>query len=187
VSFGLAPGFLVAAPALRCPVFNHTVVLLVDHGDDGSFGFVVNKPAEVQLASVLSELDLSDDLAPDVPVMLGGPVSQETGWVVFERAGLRAKLEEILDIELGVSLSASVKMLEAFALGQGPSRALLLLGYAGWGPGQLEDEMREGSWFPADVDPKLLFDLAPEERWQAALAQIGIEPGWVMGSSAPSA
>jgi len=178
---------LVAAPSLRCPVFNHTVVLLVDHGDDGSFGFVVNKPADVQLASVLSELDLSDDKAPDVPVMLGGPVSPETGWVVFERAGLRAPLEEILDVERGVSLSASVKMLEAFATGDGPGRAMLLLGYAGWAPGQLEDEMRDGSWFPTEIDPKLLFDLEPEKRWDAALAQLGIEPGWVMGSSAPSA
>jgi len=187
VSFGLSPGLLVAAPSLRCPFFNHTLVLLVDHGEEGSFGFVLNKPAEVQLASVLSELDLAADLAPEVPVMLGGPVSPQTGWVVFERASLDAELSEILDVDAGVSLTASVKMLEAFAAGQGPGRALLLLGYAGWGPGQLEDEMRDGSWFPMDVDPRLLFDVAPEERWDAALAQLGIEPGWVMGTSAPSA
>jgi len=178
---------LVAAPSLRCPFFNHTLVLLVDHGREGSFGFVLNKPAQVQLASVLSELDLSSELAPKVPVMLGGPVSPQTGWVVFERESLSTQLEEILDVDAGVSLTASVKMLEAFAEGHGPDRALLLLGYAGWGPGQLEDEMREGSWFPMDVDPRLLFDVAPAERWDAALAQLGIEPGWVMGNSAPSA
>jgi len=178
---------LVAAPSLRCPFFNHTLVLLVDHGREGSFGFVLNKPAQVQLASVLSELDLSSELAPKVPVMLGGPVSPQTGWVVFERESLSTQLEEILDVDAGVSVTASVKMLEAFAEGHGPDRALLLLGYAGWGPGQLEDEMREGSWFPMDVDPRLLFDVAPAERWDAALAQLGIEPGWVMGNSAPSA
>ena len=177
----------MAAPSLRCPFFNHTLVLLVDHGREGSFGFVLNKPAQVQLASVLSELDLSSELAPKVPVMLGGPVSPQTGWVVFERESLSTQLEEILDVDAGVSLTASVKMLEAFAEGHGPDRALLLLGYAGWGPGQLEDEMREGSWFPMDVDPRLLFDVAPAERWDAALAQLGIEPGWVMGNSAPSA
>ena len=177
----------MAAPSLRCPFFNHTLVLLVDHGREGSFGFVLNKPAQVQLASVLSELDLSADLAPNVPVMLGGLVSPQTGWVVFERESLSTQLEEILDVDAGVSLTASVKMLEAFAEGHGPDRALLLLGYAGWGPGQLEDEMREGSWFPMDVDPRLLFDVAPAERWDAALAQLGIEPGWVMGNSAPSA
>jgi len=177
----------VAAPSLRCPFFNHTLVLLVDHGREGSFGFVLNKPAQVQLASVLSELDLSSELAPKVPVMLGGPVSPQTGWVVFERESLSTQLEEILDVDAGVSVTASVKMLEAFAEGHGPDRALLLLGYAGWGPGQLEDEMREGSWFPMDVDPRLLFDVAPAERWDAALAQLGIEPGWVMGNSAPSA
>lgn len=177
----------MAAPSLRCPFFNHTLVLLVDHGREGSFGFVLNKPAQVQLASVLSELDLSSELAPKVPVMLGGPVSPQTGWVVFERESLSTQLEEILDVDAGVSVTASVKMLEAFAEGHGPDRALLLLGYAGWGPGQLEDEMREGSWFPMDVDPRLLFDVAPAERWDAALAQLGIEPGWVMGNSAPSA
>lgn len=177
----------MAAPSLRCPFFNHTLVLLVDHGREGSFGFVLNKPAQVQLASVLSELDLSSELAPKVPVMLGGPVSPQTGWVVFERESLSTQLKEILDVDAGVSLTASVKMLEAFAEGHGPDRALLLLGYAGWGPGQLEDEMREGSWFPMDVDPRLLFDVAPAERWDAALAQLGIEPGWVMGNSAPSA
>jgi len=178
---------LVAAPSLRCPFFNHTLVLLVDHGREGSFGFVLNKPAQVQLASVLSELDLSSELAPKVPVMLGGPVSPQTGWVVFERESLSTQLEEILDVDAGVSVTASVKMLEAFAEGHGPDRALLLLGYAGWSPGQLEDEMRDGSWFPMDVDPRLLFDVAPAERWDAALAQLGIEPGWVMGNSAPSA
>ena len=177
----------MAAPSLRCPFFNHTLVLLVDHGREGSFGFVLNKPAQVQLASVLSELDLSSELAPKVPVMLGGPVSPQTGWVVFERESLSTQLEEILDVDAGVSVTASVKMLEAFAEGHGPDRALLLLGYAGWGPGQLEDEMRDGSWFPMDVDPRLLFDVAPAERWDAALAQLGIEPGWVMGNSAPSA
>ena len=177
----------MAAPSLRCPFFNHTLVLLVDHGREGSFGFVLNKPAQVQLASVLSELDLSSELAPKVPVMLGGPVSPQTGWVVFERESLSTQLEEILDVDAGVSLTASVKMLEAFAEGHGPDRALLLLGYAGWSPGQLEDEMRDGSWFPMDVDPRLLFDVAPAERWDAALAQLGIEPGWVMGNSAPSA
>lgn len=177
----------MAAPSLRCPFFNHTLVLLVDHGREGSFGFVLNKPAQVQLASVLSELDLSSELAPKVPVMLGGPVSPQTGWVVFERESLSTQLEEILDVDAGVSVTASVKMLEAFAEGHGPDRALLLLGYAGWSPGQLEDEMRDGSWFPMDVDPRLLFDVAPAERWDAALAQLGIEPGWVMGNSAPSA
>ena len=177
----------MAAPSLRCPFFNHTLVLLVDHGREGSFGFVLNKPAQVQLASVLSELDLSADLAPNVPVMLGGPVSPQTGWVVFERESLSTQLKEILDVDAGVSVTASVKMLEAFAEGHGPDRALLLLGYAGWSPGQLEDEMRDGSWFPMDVDPRLLFDVAPAERWDAALAQLGIEPGWVMGNSAPSA
>ena len=177
----------MAAPSLRCPFFNHTLVLLVDHGREGSFGFVLNKPAQVQLASVLSELDLSSELAPKVPVMLGGPVSPQTGWVVFERESLSTQLEEILDVDAGVSVTASVKMLEAFAEGHGPDRALLLLGYAGWGPGQLEDEMREGSWFPMDVDPRLLFDVAPAKRWNAALAQLNIEPSWVMGNSAPSA
>jgi putative transcriptional regulator len=178
---------LVAAPSLRCPFFNHTLVLLVDHGEEGSFGFVLNKPAEVQLASVLSELDLSADLAPHVPVMLGGPVSPQTGWVVFDRESIETTLEEVLDVEANVSLTASIKMLEAFAAGRGPERAVLLLGYAGWGPGQLEDEMRDGSWFPMDVDARLIFDVPPEERWDAALAQLGIEPGWVMGTSAPSA
>ncbi|MBX3246155.1 MAG: YqgE/AlgH family protein [Myxococcales bacterium] len=185
----LAPGFLVAAPSLRCPFFNHTLVLLVDHGDEGSFGFVVNKEAPLDFRGVAEELglELEDPRVADVPVLRGGPVAPETGWIVFDPEGAPEVPGDVLHVTARLALTASVDMLRAMAAGQAPRRALLTLGYAGWSPGQLEGEMREGSWIPVDLDPALLFERPIAERWELALQSLGIEPGRVMTRDVPQA
>jgi len=183
VSGSLAPGFLVASPTLRCPFFHHTLVLLVDHGDEGSFGFVVNKPSPVDFGRVASELDLPiEERVPDVPVLKGGPVSPETGWIVFDPRTVESVPEDCIRLGEELAISASRTMLEELARrGETPPRALLTLGYSGWAKEQLEDEMREGSWIPVDLDPALIFERPIEERWESALASLGVEPGMVIG------
>ncbi len=179
----LAPGLLVAAPTLRCPFFHHTLVLMVDHGEEGSFGFVVNKPAPIDFAGVIGELGMDLDASAEVAVLLGGPVSPETGWVVFDPTGLDAETRPDDTIQLGprLAVTASLTMLHALATGEARCPAALSLGYAGWSPGQLEGELREGSWIPVDLDPALVFDVDVEARWSRALDTLGIDPARMVG------
>ncbi|MEM9071026.1 MAG: YqgE/AlgH family protein [Myxococcota bacterium] len=179
----LAPGFLVASPSLQCPFFHHTVVLLVDHSPDGSFGFVINKPSTITFAGVTEELDLETTTQIDVPVFSGGPVSPETGWVVFDPRQLNSLPEDAIVLSESVAVSASLTMLHDLAAGTLSCPALLSLGYAGWSEDQLEDEMREGSWIPIDLDPQLTFEVPIEDRWRHALGTLGIDPARMVGRS----
>ncbi len=174
----IAPCFLVAAPSLTCPFFNHTVVLLVDHRDDGSLGFVINKPADIELGSLLDQIGIDVDVPNfgEEPVMLGGPVSPETGWVIFDQKTVAHPSEGVLSLTPELGVSANLEVLEEIARGDGPDSYLMMLGYAGWGPGQLDQEIREGSWIAVDLDPKLVFRTPVEDRWSAALATLGIDP-----------
>ena len=184
------PGFLVAAPSLGCPFFHHTVVLLIDHGSDGSFGIVVNKPAPVSFGEVLGDLRVPIEATrpPDLPVHVGGPVSPDTGWLVFDPEGYEERLgDRALEIGRSLSLTSSFSVLEAIAHGHGPARAIMSLGYSGWGPGQLESEMREGSWIPTDVDAAIVYDVPVEERWERALRASGIDPAWLVTRDLPQA
>lgn len=184
----LAPGLLVAAPSLRCPFFHHTVVLLVEHGEDGALGFVINRPTETPVTSLLEGLEMEDVAAAlDREVWVGGPVAPETGWVLFDPTSGDTRGVEALRLSERIAVSASRAFLERLARGEGPDRYAVLLGYAGWGPGQLDDEIREGSWICIDADPALLFDLAHEDRWAAALATLGIDPARVAGATVAEA
>lgn len=189
MSTELAPGFLVAAPALQCPFFHHTLVLMVDHGEEGSFGFVVNKTSDVSFARVLDEVGLASAAAQstDAGVLIGGPVQPETGWVVFDPQGPQRSVDDAIDVSERLGVSASLAMLTAIAAGEGPAHCMLVLGYAGWGPGQLEAEMREGSWFPVDLQEDLLFATPVEDRWSAALRSLGVDPARVVGTTVANA
>ncbi len=180
----LAPGLLVAAPTLRCPFFHHTLVLMVDHGEDGSFGFVVNKPAPVGFAEVVGELGMDLDASAEVAVFLGGPVSPETGWVLFDPSNLGDEQlpDDAIRLSSRVAVTASLTMLHALATGEVRCPAALSLGYAGWSPGQLEGELREGSWIPVDLDPSLIFEVDVEARWSYSLETLGIDPARLVGS-----
>jgi putative transcriptional regulator len=174
----LAPGFLVAAPSLLDPNFRRSVVLLVDHRPEGSLGFVVNRPADVELRGMLEQLGLK---APESqrlssPVLLGGPVLPETGWVVFEQGTVNVENEDVVRISDRLAVSASRELLEALVAEDGPERMLLMLGYAGWGPGQLDAEIAQGAWIPVDFDQRIVFDTPFDERWASALRLLGIDP-----------
>lgn len=184
----LAPGLLVAAPSLRCPFFQHTLVLLVEHDDEGALGFVVNRPTETPVTSLLAGLEV-EDLAAELggEVWLGGPCAPETGWVLFDPSSGDAGGVDALELAPRLAVSASRAFLEQLARGNGPDRYAVLLGYAGWGPGQLDDEIREGSWIWLDAEASLVFDHAHPERWAAAFGTLGIDPARVVGARAAEA
>jgi putative transcriptional regulator len=174
----LAPGFLVAAPSLLDPPFKRTVVLLVDHRAEGSFGFVVNRPAPVRLRTMLAQMELAegDSVATDASVLLGGPVATETGWVLFEPRTSTSSSPDMVQISEKLAVTASRELLAALVADRAPERMLLVLGYAGWGAGQLEGEITQGAWIPVDYDERILFDTPFDDRWSGALRSLGIDP-----------
>lgn len=181
MSSQLAPGFLVAAPALLDPNFRRTVVLLVDHRSEGSLGFVINRPARMKLSGMVDALGLAGqaDRAPDAPVLVGGPVAPDTGWLVFERAPATSHDEDLVRVSEDIAVSASRELLQKVVreVDGASGRFSLVLGYAGWGPGQLDEEISQGAWIPVDLDARIVFDAPYEERWTEALRSLGIEPG----------
>ncbi len=185
----LAPGFLVASPSLRDPNFARTVIVLVEHGSDGSLGFIVNRPAPVSFDQVTGALGLGQRV-PDapIPVFLGGPVSPHSGWILFDPAGADAEvLADAVEVSASLAVSASRALLETIATSDGPKRRLLSLGYAGWAAGQLDGEFQRGVWIPVDLDAEIVFDTSPVDRWQAALTSAGIDPARMSGKGVFSA
>ncbi len=179
----IAPGFLVAAPALREASFHRSVIVLVEHGRDGSLGFVVNHPAPVSFAQVTELLGLETTPGLEAtPVFTGGPVAPQSGWILFDPEGVsRAILDDSVEVNDRLAVSASRRLLEAIARGEGPERRLLALGYAGWAAGQLDGEFARGIWIPVDLDDEIVFDTPPADRWNAALTSAGIDPGRMSG------
>lgn len=176
----LAPGFLVAAPILRDPNFAGTVVLVVEHSGEGALGFIVNRTASASLRKVLTQLGVGDiPVRCEVPIMVGGPVSPETGWIVFEAQGAHESepREDVLMVTESLGVSASKQFLLDAVQGKESGRAMLVQGYAGWGPGQLEGELQKGAWIPVDLDARVLFETSADKRWGAALAVLGVHPG----------
>jgi putative transcriptional regulator len=170
---GLRDHFLIAMPSLQDGYFAHTVTYICEHGDEGAMGLVINQPIDLTLEQVLRQLDL--DPAPamtEQPVFRGGPVQPEHGFVLHspekEWNGTRK-------LAGGLSLTTSRDILEAMALGKGPAQTLIALGYAGWGPGQLENEIADNSWLVTPASQAILFTLPPYERWNAAAQLIGID------------
>lgn len=173
---------------MRCPFFNHTLVLLVDHGDEGSFGFVINRMTDLEMTDVFNEVGVRAQGSVRAPVLLGGPVSPESGWILYDAEGIPAPSSgKTIVVGDRIACSASLDLLERIARGDGPDTCAMMLGYSGWGAGQLESEMRQGSWIPVDLDYGLIFDTPVEKRWEAALATLGIDPALVIDSQIGSA
>jgi putative transcriptional regulator len=174
----IAPGFLVAAPQLRDPHFENTVILMIEHEDaEGSLGLVINRPASIDLDIVLSEMQITTkgtiDIAAQPPLLYGGPVQPDRGWVVHspDWSG-----PETVAISEGVSVTASRDVLEDLVAGQGPARYRFCLGYSGWGPQQLVGEIKTGAWIPVPLSSDLIFETTLDDIWASSLARLGINP-----------
>lgn len=170
----LAPGLLIAAPPLGDPNFDRSVVLLAQHGPDGAFGWIINGRDVMTLEDLLERADVGDArVETDGAVRIGGPVSQEQVWLIYRTEEKLADIEGQFEVCAGVTATASRKILEAVAEGKMPPSLFGLVGYAGWAPSQLEDEIRAGAWLPTDVDASLVFDISRDELWTKAYERIG--------------
>ena len=174
-SANLAPGLLLAMPQLSDPNFSRAVVLMIEHSPAGSFGLVINHPSPIKASELLDSLQMDWRGEDSAVVWAGGPVSPSTGWVLHEPVGHAQPGQGTIAITSSISLSTSPDRLRAIA-NQPPRNIRLLLGYSGWGPGQLEQEMSRGAWLHASADPKLVFDTPADDMWESAMRSLGIAP-----------
>jgi putative transcriptional regulator len=183
-SRSLAPGFLLASPPLGDPNFDRTVVLLAIHGEGGALGFVVNRTAPLTLGELLSFAGYGGDKSSDPsPVYVGGPVQPSSGWIL----GLDLEVSgtsEVIPVGDRIKITSSRDAFDALAREvhgraareSDPKKRLVMLGYSGWAPGQLEGEVAAGAWLPVPLDEAILFDVAVEKRWERAYALLGLTP-----------
>jgi len=176
----LAGQLLIALPALADPNFARSLVLVCQHDGDGAMGLMVNRGAEYTLGDVFAQMDIGcDDVALcDRPVLAGGPVHPERGFVLHDGEG---RFDSSLQVGPDLHVTTSRDVLEAVAGGEGPGRVIVALGCAGWGAGQLEYELTEHSWLTVPADAELLFTLPLEARWQAAAGRIGVDMQQIAG------
>ena len=166
--------FLVSMPDLKDGVFESSLVLICEHNDAGAMGFIVNKPTEFSVRDIFEQLGIEAavDLDPDVPVMNGGPVEPQRGFLLVNHP----ICEDVVEVLDGLFLASSpdVLPLAVDALNQGD--ALFVLGYSGWSEGQLEQEMQGNAWLNVPWDADVMFQMPSSDRQRAALAQLGIDP-----------
>lgn len=167
---------LVAMPSMEDSRFARSVILLCAHSGEGAMGLIVNKPApEVSLGNLLDQLEISGDGANrDMAVHFGGPVETSRGFVLHGPD--YASRLQTMPVGPAFAMTATVDVLEDLAAGEGPEQALTLLGYAGWGPGQLENEIGRNDWLTAHSDPALVFETKDAAKWEAAVKSLGIDP-----------
>ena len=159
-------------PAMSDPNFSRTLTFVCEHNERGALGIVVNRPIEVTLAALFRqvEIDLPESPLGEQPVFFGGPVQFDHGFVLHRPVG---DWKSTLPVgEVGLTTSRDI--LEAMAEGRGPRQQLVALGYAGWAPGQLEDEIRRNGWLTVRADSDVIFDLPPDARYEAAMSALGV-------------
>ncbi|HQR87434.1 MAG: hypothetical protein B7Y59_05325 [Burkholderiales bacterium 35-55-47] len=206
-SINLTHHFLIAMPSLEDETFAKSVVYVCEHSERGALGLVINKPSDLSMESLFDKVDLSlrhQDLM-NAPVLKGGPVHTERGFVlhdamlvdvpVGEEAQEAAALSAVSDKESakesvyastmtipgGLEMTTSKDVLEALSMGAGPKRVLISLGYSAWGEGQLESELAENSWLTVGADTAVIFDTPVEQRYERAMKLLGLEP-WMLSN-----
>lgn len=170
----LANQLLIAMPGMADPNFSTTVTLVCEHNDEGALGIVINRPTSLKLGGLFEQLAVgpADPAAADDPVLAGGPVGIERGFVLH---GAEHSYESTLDVSDEISLTLSRDVIDAMASGHGPRPALVALGYAGWGAGQLEEEMLANAWLNVPATSEIVFDTPFAERWNSAARTLGID------------
>ncbi|MCG6934461.1 MAG: YqgE/AlgH family protein [Proteobacteria bacterium] len=168
--------FLIAMPNLADPNFFHTVTYLCEYSPAGAMGLVINRPLDLSLGELAEQLDIEVTEPPmaNVPIYQGGPVQTDRGFVLHTPQG---EWDNTLSITPDIALTVSQDILESIAQGVGPEHFLITLGYAGWGEGQLEEELAANAWLNGPADTRIIFSTPVESRWPAAAAHLGIDLG----------
>ncbi len=173
---------LIAMPGMGDPRFERSVVFLCEHSDKGAMGLIVNKPApEVDGGELLQQLGIDAEPGIEIGIHFGGPVEHGRGFVLHssDYHGHGATV----DVTESVGMTSTLDILKDIARGHGPDQAILALGYAGWAPGQLEEELAENGWLTADAGPDVVFHPDANAKWQAALAAAGVDARLLSGQA----
>ena len=169
----LTDQFLIAMPALDDPNFSQTVIYISEHNAGGALGLVINRPLQLTLDQLLEHLNIANSRPglAQMPIYYGGPVQPDQGFVLHNAVG---HWEATLRVTDQLNITTSRDILRAVAAGEGPEHMLVTLGYAGWGPGQLERELGENTWLSSPADFDILFNTPSDRRWLAAAALLGV-------------
>ena len=172
--FSLTNQFLIAMPSLADPNFHGTVTFICEHNPQGAMGIIINRPLDLTLGEVLSHMNISskDSTFALDPVYMGGPVQTDRGFVLHHPVG---EWDSMLRISDDLAITTSKDILQNIAVGTGPEQTLVALGYAGWGAGQLEQELADNVWLCGPSDYRIIFDMPWQQRWEAAAALMGID------------
>ena len=173
-SINLTHHFLIAMPSMADPYFSKTLTYICEHNDQGALGLVVNRPIDLTLKALFERLSLQmqDRKSADAPIYFGGPVQTDRGFVLHAPTGEWQSTLRVRDL---IGLTTSKDILEAVGRGEGPSKMLVSLGYAGWSAGQIEHELKQNAWLTVEARDAILFDIPADERLPAAMQLLGID------------
>jgi putative transcriptional regulator len=183
-SSSLAPALLLSMPQLADPNFNRTVVLLCKHATEGAFGLVVNRPlvtsgpvvVEVRTEADARERNSTESSGRELQVWVGGPVEPQRSWILVGHDEDAAEERQGVRVADGLYLSTSPDLLKRLLGPEPPARTRLIVGYSGWGPGQLEAELQASAWLISDVDRDLIFNTPADRMWEASIRRLGADP-----------
>ena len=166
--------FLIAMPSLEDGNFSQSVTYICEHDKNGALGITINRPSDISLIEILSQLQIKSDADETINqvILNGGPVQTDRGFILHSPVG---KWDSSLHVTDKIAVTTSQDIMQAIANNQGPEKKLIALGYAGWGPGQLELEISQNTWLSCPATEQILFDTAIEKRWQAAALLLGID------------
>lgn len=181
---GLAGKLLLAMPGMGDPRFHKAVIFICSHDRDGAMGLVINHIlSDVDMGSLLEQLNIkteerTQNITNDIPVMSGGPVETARGFILHS---LDFKQQDTIIINDHFGVTGTIDALKTISEGSGPDDMLFVLGYAGWSPGQLDEEMRQNAWLTIDADHHVVFETEPANIWEKAIAKLGIDPAMLSG------
>ncbi len=173
--------FLIAMPGLKDSIFSDSITYICDHSEQGAMGIILNQPLNIKLDEVFDQLSLEyEPGAGETPVLSGGPVNSQQGFVLHKNEG---KWDSTLQISDGVCLTASRDIVSAIAEKKGPAGAQFALGYAGWSPGQLDEEIAGNSWLSVPAESRIIFDVPIHKRREAVAEKLGIDLNLISGTA----
>lgn len=173
---------LAAMPGMGDARFERALVMICSHSPEGAMGLIINRTMpDFSFPTLLSQLGIHQNSAPAIEVHYGGPVERSRGFVLHR--GRYSGGSDMMQIVGGFQMSATVNVVEDIAAGKGPRQALLALGYAGWGPQQLEQEIGENAWLTLDAEPDVIFDRPNAQKWAEALRFSGVDPVMLSGAA----